>query len=653
MLRLLLVLILLPVFGMAQPDADSLRRIAGNPGLRLNDRVKALITLTDVVEIDAIEMYAKTGLRLLSESDSVSYPYSDFVKDKIHLHTNLAYFYKQKNAFKKAQAISFYTLMLAEKIRDETLIAQCRYNLGMNYYSQEEHEKALGYLLKALPVFQKNNDPEYLVPSLISVGVLYQDLRQYTSSISFYRKAITQCMATNQNQYLGMAYTNLAVNYTHLKRYDSAMVNSARGMKHITAQNDSFNLAWAYNVKANIHFGQGRSDSGAHYSRLSLQISQNLHQLQEQKISAEKLFYHYRDKRDFEKALAYYLQYHRLSDSIINDENRLLLARNEIEYEYIKKEEKFLVESQKNAIQLSEERKRNYIIFFSVVAILGVSLFFGYMVYKSLKLEKQAKKTVLEQKGIIEEKQKEIIDSINYAKSLQEAILPPMALWKSQLPDSFVLYKPKDIVAGDFYWMEKSQGLLFFAVADCTGHGVPGAMVSVVCSNALNRSILEFRLSDPGEILDKTRELVISTFEKSEKQVRDGMDISLCALNTQTRLLQWAGANNPLWHIREKTLTRIAPDKQPVGEYIDELPFSTQRIQLLPGDLLYLFSDGYADQFGGPKGKKFKYKQLEELIVRISGQGMDEQSRTLHASFENWKGNLGQVDDVCIIGIRI
>ncbi len=242
----------------------------------------------------------------------------------------------------------------------------------MNYYSQEEHEKALSYLLRALPVFQKNKDPEYLVPSFISIGVLYQDLRQYSSSISFYRKAITQCMAANQDHYLGMAYTNLAVNYTHLQRYDSAIVNSARGMKHIAAQNDSLNLAWAYNVKANIHFGQGRSDSGTYYSRLSMQISQILHQLHEQKISAEKLFYHYRDRRDFEKALTYYLQYHRLSDSIINDENRLLLARNEIEYEYIKKEEKFLIESQKNAIQLSEERKQNYIIFFSVVAILGV-----------------------------------------------------------------------------------------------------------------------------------------------------------------------------------------------------------------------------------------------------------------------------------------
>lgn len=653
MLKLLLAFFVLPVFGLAQINTDSLKSIAGDESVPVNTRVHALTALTDLVEINEIGIYAKQGLDLLNKSDSISYPYFDFVKDKIHLHTNLAYFYKQKNAFKKAQAMTFYTLRLAEQIHDETLIAQCHYNLGMNYYSQEEHKKALDYLLKALPVFQKNKDPEYLIPCLISIGVLYQDLKNYTNSISFYRKAITQCIAAGQTNYLGMAYTNLAMNYTHLKMYDSAAVNSARGMKQIALQNDSFNLAWAYNVKANIHFGLGRSDSGAHYSMKSMSISQNLNQLQEQKISAEKLFYYYRNKRDFEKALGYYLQYHRISDSIINDENRLLLAKNEMEYEYIKKEEKLLLESQKNALQFSEERKRNYIILFSVITILGVSLFFGYMVYKSLKLEKQAKKTVLEQKEIIEEKQKEIIDSITYAKSLQEAILPPMALWKSQLPDSFVLYKPKDIVAGDFYWMEKSQGLLFFAVADCTGHGVPGAMVSVVCSNALNRSILEFRLSDPGEILDKTRELVISTFEKSEKQVRDGMDISLCALNIQTHMLQWAGANNPLWHVREKTLTRIAPDKQPVGEYVDEIPFTTHSIQLQPGDLLYLFSDGYADQFGGPKGKKFKYKQLEELISRISGQEIAEQARVLNSTFERWKGNLGQVDDVCIIGIRV
>jgi len=651
--RSVLVLVFLPLFCFAQHRIDSLKLISQNASLTVPERVYALIALTDVVEIDQIEPYARQGVVLLSQCDSLNYPYDAFIRDKIRLHTNLAYFYTQKNVFKQAQAIHFYTLRMAEQIHDDLLVAQCRYNLGMGYYSQEEREKALAYLLKALPVFQKTSDPDYLVPCLISIGVLYQDLGQYATSILFYRKAIDWSKSSGQNVYLGMAFTNLAVNYTYLERYDSAAVNSTRGMTQFTSQRDSLNLAWAYNVKANILYACGQADSGRYYNLRSLQVSEKRQQLHEQKISYEKLYYYYRQRRNFEKALDYYQQYHTISDSIANDENRLLLARHEIEYAYTKKEEQFQLETQKNALQFAEERKRNYIILASVVAILAVSLFFGYMVYKSLNLEKKAKRIVLAQKGIIEEKQKEIIDSIHYAKSLQEAILPPMLLWKKQLPDSFILYKPKDIVAGDFYWMEKSQGILFFAVADCTGHGVPGAMVSVVCSNALNRSVLEFRLSDPGEILDKARELVIATFEKSEKQVRDGMDISLCAFDPQTLLLRWAGANNPLWLVRGNKLQKTGPDKQPVGEYIDETPFTTKEMQLEPGDMLYLFSDGYADQFGGPDGKKFKYKQLETLVQKTAVLPCHEQETIFAQTFEHWKGTHEQIDDVCVIGIRV
>jgi serine phosphatase RsbU (regulator of sigma subunit) len=266
-------------------------------------------------------------------------------------------------------------------------------------------------------------------------------------------------------------------------------------------------------------------------------------------------------------------------------------------------------------------------------------------------------KMILEQKKLVQEKQKEIIDSITYAKRIQEAILPPQHYWLKNLPDSFVLYKPKDIVAGDFYWMESfSEGktnYLFFAAADCTGHGVPGAMVSVVCNNALNRSLLEFKQTDTGKILDKTRDLVIETFGKSDKEVKDGMDISLCRLNVQTNELQWSGANNPLWYIRNGTINEIKPDKQPVGNYAEQKPFVTHSIQLQKNDTIYLFTDGYADQFGGTKGKKFKYKQLEEKLLVIQGTDLNKQKELMDRVFEEWKNNLEQIDDVCLIGIKI
>ncbi len=280
---------------------------------------------------------------------------------------------------------------------------------------------------------------------------------------------------------------------------------------------------------------------------------------------------------------------------------------------------------------------------------------------------------------IIKEKNKDITDSIRYAKRLQDATMLPIKQIKNFLPDFFVLYKPKDIVAGDFYWIKKQGETIFVAAADCTGHGVPGSLVSIVCSNALNRAIKEFGLTETGLILDKTRELVVETFshgdafgEKSQSNVQDGMDISLIAIQAplppkrgnslatmdpplegREAVIQWSGANNPLWYIKDGKLNEITADKQPIGKYYNTKPFTTHTTTLTKGDTVYLFTDGYADQFGGNKGKKFKHKQLQDVIQSINGLSMDLQKEKLDTVFEEWKGNLEQVDDVCIFGIRI
>lgn len=252
-------------------------------------------------------------------------------------------------------------------------------------------------------------------------------------------------------------------------------------------------------------------------------------------------------------------------------------------------------------------------------------------------------------------KNREIIDSINYAKRIQEAILLPLHLVKNHLPDSFVVFKPKDIVAGDFYWIEEADGKTIFAVADCTGHGVPGAMVSVVCHNALNSSLREFDLTEPGKMLDKTRDLVISQFSKSRQDVKDGMDISLGTLSYETGKLEWAGANNPLWILRKNSreIEEIKPDKQPVGKGNETHRFTTHTFQLNKGDQIYIFSDGFADQFGGERGKKYKYKPFKDLLLANAHKSMEEQKQLILNEFDVWKRDLEQVDDVCILGVRI
>lgn len=225
----------------------------------------------------------------------------------------------------------------------------------------------------------------------------------------------------------------------------------------------------------------------------------------------------------------------------------------------------------------------------------------------------------------------------------------------------FILYKPKDIVSGDFYYAQAHKGnnkneIFYLATADCTGHGVPGAFMSMLGVSALNEAIIEKNISKPHDILTDMRNSIISSLnpEDSEEEAKDGMDCVLCAYDFESMKLDFAAANNPLWLIRNGELKEFKPDKIPVGKYGDELkPFTIQSIDLQKGDIIYTFTDGYADQFGGPKGKKFKYKHLQEKLLENHSLPLEEQKKNLGMIFENWRGNLEQVDDVLIIALKI
>ncbi|MFY7990634.1 MAG: PP2C family protein-serine/threonine phosphatase [Fluviicola sp.] len=274
--------------------------------------------------------------------------------------------------------------------------------------------------------------------------------------------------------------------------------------------------------------------------------------------------------------------------------------------------------------------------------------------YESLE-EKVIERTkeLSEQKKIVEEKNKEILDSIHYARFIQEALLPSSANMQTLFPQNMVLYIPKDIIAGDFYWVEKTNRGHWFAVADCTGHGVPGAMVSVLCVNAMNQTLLEHPLIETGPFLDEVRAKVIQSLNRDASTIKDGMDISAGCFDPATRMLQWSGANNPLWIIRGEELIELKPDKQPIGQYEGASPFNTQSFTCMENDLLIAFSDGYADQFGGPKNKKFKYATLKQLLLDHAAKEPQEIRGILHETFVAWKNDVEQTDDVCIMCIRI
>lgn len=256
--------------------------------------------------------------------------------------------------------------------------------------------------------------------------------------------------------------------------------------------------------------------------------------------------------------------------------------------------------------------------------------------------------------ALSEQKTAEILSSISYAKRIQNSFLPSSELLKNSLKNGFIFYDPKDIVSGDFYWLEEHKGVTYFAVADCTGHGVPGALLSALCSTTLSRTVNELGITDPGKILDTSVQLLDEFFSKGDEMVLDGMDIALCSLSNKDSVLHFSGANRPLLVLRKDgTLEEFKGDRQPIGYYETRSAYTTHQIELYTGDTLYLFSDGITDQFGGENGKKFGIRRLKERILATSALEINEQKAALELEFKNWRGELERIDDACFMSVRI
>lgn len=438
----------------------------------------------------------------------------------------------------------------------------------------------------------------------------------------------------------------------------------------------------------NIYFQQEDFINASKQYKKSTDIYEETSNLTALNSSYKYLAKSYFRLNNYKKSSAVFMKYIALNDSLNKEERekqaRELSAKFEaekkaLEIKNLKSQTKIdSLQRVKNERDLKvtklEKEAQRYFFIIGSSGLALLALFFVFIAVNRKKINKKLgrqndqiisqNEKISTQKEILQEKNKEITDSINYAFRIQSALLPNLNTFKSLIPDSFILYKPKDIVAGDFYWLthnENSQ-TTYIAAADCTGHGVPGAMVSVICNNALNRSVKEFNLKAPGAILDKTKELVIKEFEKSDDEVKDGMDIALCALHTDSPShseLHYAGANNPLWVIREGSneVEEIKANKQPVGKFENAEPFTTNIIHLKQGDVFYLFSDGIVDQFGGEKGKKFKSKNFKSLLLSLQSLSMEAQKNEIDRVFTQWlksqEYEYEQVDDVCVIGVRI
>ena len=514
------------------------------------------------------------------------------------------------------KAISYYEkcLKIQIKIKDKIGVARSYSNIGLAYYNQSNMLKAIEYCHKSMKIQEDIDDKKGLATSLNNLAAIYSKQGNFTRSLKYHKKSLAIEREIGNKSGISWALINLGRSYARLNDYDNAITNLQQSMSigselgiPVVVQNSALTLSQIYEA-------------------------------QNKGMDAYKMHKLYINMRD----------------SINNEKNLRASAEQEARYEYEKQKTIDDAEHKKLIAIKNKEKEKQIVISIATASGLILVIVFLIFVFSRLKITRK-------QKQVIENQNSEIVDSITYAKRIQEAILPTNDYINKHLPNSFILYKPKDIVAGDFYWIRNVNDKIYFAAADCTGHGVPGAMVSVVCHNALDRVLREFKLTNPADILNKTREIVEKQLNKSSapttsiNNIRDGMDIALCCLNKNSNELEYAGAYNPLWILRNGTeeIEEIKATRQSIGRIDTPKPFESHTVKLNPGDSIYIFSDGFADQFGGTNGKKLMYRKFKSLLIGMIDKDIKMQKEIINTFFENWKGNMEQIDDVCVIGVRI
>lgn len=579
---------------------------------------------------------------------------------------NEAYVHRHVGNYETAIEKYFSCIKYAEKAKNLRFVGYANAQLGIIYMLQKDFKTGLEKLLIAENLVKKSPDNWAKGKLYEAIGNCYLELKDPVNSEINYK--ISEEFFIKSGEFIGTAQmlANRAEYYMQTNDLKSAEVKLNECL--IYSQKANSNNSWFlyYMAKGRFELLKGQNIQAKNSFETAMSYAGKYPSNEAKHSSFEGLYKAYESLNDYKNALKYYILKTTYADSLDNKELVKNLTKAQANYEYSKKhlmdslnheKENTIknIEIKEKDEKLKGEKQFRFLLYLILVMLLG----FAGFVFKSYVDKNRTNKIILAQKSevesqkhVIQEKQKEIIDSINYAQRIQSAILASENEIKKYFPESFLLFQPKDIVAGDFYFFERNETHVFYAAADCTGHGVPGALVSVVCSNALTRCVKEFNLTDTGMILDKTRELVLDTFRKSGQEVKDGMDISLIAKELKTNMYSWSGANNPLWYVINNELFEIKANKQPIGLHTDPKPYTTHVLNVNSGDVLYLFTDGYADQFGGPKGKKFKYKQLEEVLLHSAHLTLAEQKQNLESTFVNWKGKLEQVDDVTIIGIR-
>jgi tetratricopeptide (TPR) repeat protein len=600
------------------------------------------------------------SLEYYKESLKISEEISDkYLQSKVIGNIGLIYF--DQSNYPKALEYYFRALKIKEEIRDSNGIAMWLGNIGGVYFEQSNYSKALEYILKALEIDQKLGNLRGVARHLGNLASIHYFQQKYSLALEYYFKALKIDEEIGDKKAMASDLGNIGNVYAAKSNFSKALEYYFKALQLDRELGDKAGMAADFGNIGDLYREMGGFKNSEKYLKEAIEISKSLGLLSYIKNFEQMLSKLYESSGNCDLAFEHYKKYVEAKDTLESEERLKKQTDLETKFEYELKEIRAKAEREKRELEIKAERKRYQIIMYSLFTGLILVVISSVFIARSLYLTRKQKaiiersKNIIEiQKKLVEDRNKEIMDSINYALRIQQAILPDESKWERLLPNSFKLYLPKDVLAGDFYWLEENENYIYVAAADSTGHGVPGAMVSVICSSALTKAVMEDRLIDTNQILQRVREIVIEKMVSKEGHLRDGMDVCLVRINKNNRReIQFSGANRPLIIIKSNGATEeINGDKEPIG-WMEELgDFRTENKILNEGDIIYLTTDGFADQFGGVKGKKIKTKGMIELFQSVSKTSLDEQREKIHRYFEEWKGNGFQVDDVCIIGIR-
>ncbi len=584
-------------------------------------------------------------------------------KNMSKCYNNLGNMYQLKADYSKAIEYLIMGKRIAEELKDDKGLSDCELNIGNVYIQKKEFAMAIKQYYKSLVLAQKINDLSNLAQLYNNIGATQRYLNQIDSTLLNYKKALA--IRYQINDLVGIAETNLNIGdaYSNIKNYDSALVYFKKAKEQYAAVNSQAGVAYAVHNIGGVLFYLNRKQESLSVLKEAIDLSSAVG-LKDLRLSAYRMISEAFFKLGkYKESAEYLMKMQVLNDSLLNENSNKQIAEMQTKYETEKKDKEIVKQNAKIKNQQIEAEKkatesRALIIGIVLLLILVTFVFRGYkQKQKANQIITLQKQEVEHKNHIIEEKQQEIVDSINYAKRIQYSLLAHADFLDTYLSPSagsagyFVYFNPKDIVSGDFYWATKKDDKFYMAVCDSTGHGVPGAFMSLLNIGFLSEAINEKNIEQPNEVFNFVRKRLCESVSRDGQ--KDGFDGILVCMDMKTKQISYSAANNKPILIKHGETIEMPTDKMPVGAGERMEDFKLYRIDAQQGDMLYLYTDGYADQFGGPKGKKFKYKHLNEIILSNHTKSLPEQKHELQHRFDAWRGNLEQVDDVCVIGIKL